>query len=148
MPQDDDTSLPLPPFRPSDGRPLVYVINSNEEFLELIGDLLSDSRAEVVLEQMRPNLEITLDNLRSAHPDLVILDIISHQQDGPILLGRIAEDEKLRNLPVMLASTNPRVAEQLANTYANIVRDILPKPFDLEDFFAKLNHLVVGINAR
>lgn len=148
MPPDDDTALPLPPFRPNDGRPLVYVINSNEEFLEIIAELLSDSRAEVVLEQMRPNIEVSLDNLRSAHPDLLILDIIAHQKDGPILLARIAEDEELHNLPVMLASTNLRIAEELANTYPNVVRDILPKPFDLEDFFAKLNHLVVGINAR
>lgn len=148
MSQDDDNTLPLPPVQPDDGRPLVYVINSNPEFLEMIAELLSDSRAEVVLEQMRPNVEVTLENLRSARPDLVILDIIAHQKDGPLLLERIAEDPKLQRLPVMLASTNPRVAEQLANTYPNVVRDILPKPFDLEDFFAKLNQLVVGINAR
>lgn len=148
MSQDDDNTLPLPPFHPDDGRPLVYVINSNQEFLEMIAELLSDSRAEVVLEQMRPNLEVTLNNLRSARPDLVILDIIAHQKDGPLLLGRIADDPGLSHLPVMLASTNPRVAEELANTYPNVVRDILPKPFDLDDFFATLNRLVVGINAR
>ena len=148
MSHDDDNTLPLPPFHPDDGRPLVYVVNSNEEFLEMIADLLSDSRAEVVLEQMRPNVEVTLENLRSAHPDLLILDIVSHQKDGPILLARIAADAELQHLPVMLASTNPRVAEQLAGTYANVVRDVLPKPFDLDDFFAKLNQLVVGINAR
>ena len=150
MSQDDDTTLPLPPARPEDGRPLVYIINSNPEFLEMIGDLLADSRAAVMLEQLRPNLEVSLQNLRSAHPDLLILDIVAHEKDGPILLARIAEDEDedLSHLPVMLASTNPRIVEELANRYPNVVRDTLPKPFDLEDFFAKLNRLVVGINAH
>ena len=148
MTQDDGTALPLPPARPDDGRPLVYIINSSPEFLEMIGELLADSRAVVMLEQMRPNVEVSLQNLRSAHPDLLILDIVAHEKDGPILLARIAEDEELRNLPVLLASTNPRVVEQLANRYSNVVRDILPTPFDLDDFFAKLNRLVVGINAH
>ena len=148
MPQDENFTLPLPPTRPDDGRPLVYIINSNPEFLEMIGELLADSRATVMLEQLRPNVEVSVQNLRSAHPDLLILDIVAHEKDGPILLARIAADEELSHLPVMLASTNPRVVEELANTHPNVVRDILPKPFDLEDFFAKLNRLVVGINAH
>ncbi|MFI5274922.1 MAG: two-component system response regulator [Ktedonobacterales bacterium] len=143
-----DATLPLPPSPPADGHPQLYVINADSAFLETIAALLADSRAQVTLEQLRPNVEISLDNLRSAHPDLLILDIVPYQRDAPALLQRIAADAELARLPVMLASTSPGVAERLAETYPAIVRDILPKPFDLDVFFAKLNRLVAGINAH
>ena len=44
----------------------------------------------------------------------------------------------------MLASTNPGIAERIANDHGECVREVLPKPFDLQDFYLKLRQ-VVGI---
>jgi CheY-like chemotaxis protein len=147
MPGDEDT-LPLPPTPAPDGKPHIYVINSDPAFLEMIADLLSDTRAHVTLEAMRPNIEVTLDNLRSARPDLLILDIVPFRNDAEPLLERMEADDELRHLPVMAASTSKKAAEAAANEHASLVRDILPKPFDLEDFYAKLESLVAGIQVR
>lgn len=142
----DDESVPLPPTPAPPGMPHIYVINSDEEFLETIGDLLQDSRVRVTLEQMRPNIEVTLANLRSAQPDLLILDIVPHRHGAQLLLDRMLHDDELRQIPVLAASTNPGLAEQIAATHQPLVRDVLPKPFDFDEFFATLRRLEVPIS--
>lgn len=144
MPHDADHALPLPPLPGPEDRPHIYVINSDSAFLEAIGDLLADTRVHVTLEQLRPNVEVSLENLRAARPDLLILDAVPFHSDAEVLLERLVADAHLGHLPVMLASTSSKLAERLANTYAAVVQDILPKPFDLADFFLKL-HRLVGI---
>ncbi len=138
---DEDDTLPLPPT-PTDDIPHLYVINSNEAFLELIRDVLTDTRLHVTLEQLRPNVEVTLGNLRSAKPDLVLLDFIPFRPDAIQILSALASSEDMRELPVMLVSTTPSQAEQVAAQYPQLVRDILPKPFELDDLFAKLQRLM------
>lgn len=141
---DNSAPLPLPPTSASDDRPCIYVINSDPGFLELIGELIDDARSSVVLEQMRPNIAVTLDNLRRAQPDLLILDVVPYRRDAEMLLQRMAEDAEFHGLPVLLASTSASIAERLADTYSNFVRDVLIKPFDINDFYARLGRLVVG----
>jgi hypothetical protein len=34
------------------------------------------------------------------------------------------------------------LADEIADDHADFVRDVLPKPFDIEDFYLKLHHLV------
>lgn len=141
---DDDNTLPLPPTAAHDSRPHIYVINGDEDFLAMMRDLLTDASVHVSVELMRPNVEVTLANLRSARPDLVIVDVTPYPDSARNLLAALATADDLRHLPVMLASTNPGLAERVADDYSDFVRDVLPKPFDLQDFYLKL-HQLVGI---
>ena len=138
------TPLPLPPAASSatDDVPHVYVVNSEEDFLEMIGELLSDSRVRVTLEQMRPNVAVTVDNLRSARPDLLLLDAVPYRNDADLLLDSLQADKDLSGLPVLLASTLPGFAEQVAARHDDFVREILPKPFDIDDFIGMLSRLL------
>lgn len=129
----------------ADELPLVFVVNSDPAFLEMVGDLLAGTRARVRAEQLNPHIETTLENLRAARPRLLIFDVVPyHLETCQAFLDRLAADLELKELPVMLASTTPDIAERVAQSHADLVRDVLPKPFDLDDFYAKLNKLVVG----
>jgi CheY-like chemotaxis protein len=141
----DDNTLPLPPSPVVSDVPHLYVINSDEGFLDLIRDILADERIHVTVEQMRPNVEVTLGNLRAAQPDLVLIDVVPYQQDAARLLEALAAAIDLQELPVMLASTRPQAAEALAQQYPQLVREVLGKPFEIADFFVKLRHLI-GMN--
>ena len=134
--------LPLPPSAELEGPPHVYVINSDPSFLEMIGELLADTRVRVTLEQMRPNVLVTVDNLRSARPDLLILDVVPYRGDAEQLLDYLRDDDELHELPVLLACTSAGIAERLAERHADLVRDVLPKPFDLDEFFTLLERLL------
>jgi two-component system response regulator len=111
----------------------------------LIRALLEDARVYVTVEQLRPNVEVSLENLRSARPDLLILDVIPYRRDAAVLLEHMERDDHLKRLPVLVASTTASNAEQLAGAHPDIVRDVLPKPFDLDAFYATVSTLVVGI---
>lgn len=142
-----DDALPLPPTPPADGRPHIYVINADPDFLEMVADLLTDTRAQVTLEQQRPNVWVTLENLRSARPNLLILDVVPYRNDARALLETMTADAELAHLPVLTASTSTGAAEQLANAYPDLVREVLPKPFDVGDLLALVSKLIVGIKA-
>jgi DNA-binding response OmpR family regulator len=143
---DPDETLRLPPT-PAADVPHLYVINSNEEFLALIDNVLTDARVRVTLEQLRPNVEVTLANLRSARPDLILLDFIPFRRDAVRLLSALASSEDMPELPVLLVSTNPAHAAGVADQFPQLVRDVLPKPFDLNDLFARL-HALAGVVVR
>ncbi len=134
--------LPLPPSPEPDGPPHVYVINSDPGFLEMISELLADTRVRVTLEQMRPNVLVTVDNLRSAQPNLLILDVVPYRGDAEQLLDHLRDDDDLNELPVLLACTSAGIAERLAERFPDLVRDVLPKPFDLDEFFTRLERLL------
>ncbi|HST87861.1 MAG TPA: hypothetical protein VLJ14_05730 [Ktedonobacterales bacterium] len=134
--------LPLPPSPEPDGPPHVYVINSDPGFLEMISELLADTRVRVTLEQMRPNVLVTVDNLRSAQPNLLILDVVPYRGDAEQLLDHLRDDDELNELPVLLACTSAGIAERLAERFPDLVRDVLPKPFDLDEFFTRLERLL------
>src|SRR5262249_60095530 len=99
----------LPPMPSPDGRPHIYVMNSDSDFLTMINALLEDARVHVTLEQLRPNVEVSLDNLRAARPDLVILDVTPYPRDAIELLEHMQRDYELKRLPVLVASTTPRI---------------------------------------
>jgi DNA-binding response OmpR family regulator len=108
------------------------------------------TRAQVTLEQRRPNVEVTLDNLRSARPDLLILDVVLFRSDAQVLLEAMAADADLAQLPVLTASTSVGAAEHLAKSYPMLVRDVLPKPFDVGGRAARHREQArrVGIQAQ
>ena len=66
-------------------------------------ELLADARVRVTLEQLRPNVAVTADNLRSARPDLLLLDVVPFRNDADLLLDHLEADEDMRGLPVLLA---------------------------------------------
>ncbi|HEV8190703.1 MAG TPA: hypothetical protein VGP82_04355 [Ktedonobacterales bacterium] len=140
------TPLPLPLVALHGRLPLVYAVNSDAEFLQIVADLLADSQVTVALEQMRPDIAATLANLRRAHPSLLLLDVIPFRSEAERLLAAIEADADLRRMAIILASTNPRSGEQVAAAYPQLVRAILPKPFSLDEFYETLSRYVAGIH--
>lgn len=143
----DSRTLPLPPTSAPGERPHVYVINSDAAFLDMIAELLADVRMYVTVEQARPNVEVTLDNLRSARPDLLILDVRPLYSEAENLLDALENAPDLARLPVLAASTNHDLAERAAQAHPGLVRAILPKPFDLDDFYAAVLSLMAVVRA-
>jgi DNA-binding response OmpR family regulator len=117
-------------------------VNSDPDFLEMIAELLADARVRVTLEQLRPNVAVTADNLRSSRPDLLVLDVVPFRNDADLLLDHLEADENMQGLPVLLASTTIGFAEQVAERHADLVRDILAKPFEVDDLLDRLGRLL------
>lgn len=137
MPSD---TTPLPSAPPP--LPHIYVLNADPSFLTLMGDLLQQKGVRVTLEQLQPHVDVTLDHLRAAAADLVLLDAPPTRPEPAQSLAGMAADTELRRLPVVLASTTPTLTSRLAEQYPDLVRATLPKPFELDVLYQTLGRLL------
>ena len=76
-----------------------------------------------------PNGREALDLMRSAHPDVVVLDLMMPVLSGWDVLRERADDDELRKIPVIVVSANrdPEVATAVTSG----ICAFLPKPFDI-----------------
>src|SRR5437867_2235731 len=63
----------------------------------------------------RPDLDVTVEDIRAARPDLVILELRRVDQDQTLLLlDQIRRLEATRATPMLVTSTDPRLLHELA----------------------------------
>lgn len=86
-----------------------------------------------------------LEAMSSANPayDLLILDVMMPDFSGIDVCKAMAQNEKLKNIPVLLASALPITSKELGELMSefnslNVVKGALEKPFVLEDLLAKI----------
>ena len=81
------------------------------------------------------NGQAALDGFKTNKPDLVLLDLTLPDMDGADVLGRIRDDDELRDLPVVAFTAS--TTEDAASCLAVGFDDYVSKPVhDHEAFFA------------
>jgi adenylate cyclase len=79
-----------------------------------------------------------LEALRAAPFDVVLLDVLMPELDGYQTLARIEDDERLRNIPVIMISALEDI-ESVVRCIEMGAADYLPKPFDPVLLRARIN---------
>ena len=77
---------------------------------------------------------------RAAPPDVLLLDLNMPEVDGPAVLEDWKSSADLKDVPVVLVSAGPDLAD-VAQQYG--VRASLAKPFDMDVLRAVIDQLVV-----
>ncbi len=107
------------------GKPRILIVEDDAVTAECLSDLLdSEGYAAQVLPAPR-----TVDALRRAQPDLVLLDLVFPDVSGEELLHALRRDRDLAGVPVVLLSAVPHLAERAAGLP---VQGHVSKPFDLD----------------
>jgi DNA-binding response OmpR family regulator len=86
-----------------------------------------------------------LHTLEQMQPDLLVLDVGLPGMSGLELYDRVHQDERLRNVPVIFETAVSR--EHSAEFRKRGIRDVLQKPFDLNDLIAGMKKLAPPIAA-
>ena len=73
--------------------------------------------------------------------DLVILDIMMPNKNGPEVVKYMKKDERLRNIPILLFSASGPI-NNLADELKEIVDAYLRKPFMRKEFIQTVNKLL------
>ncbi len=107
------------------GQPRILIVEDDDITAECLSDLLS---AEGYATQVLPTPR-TLEALRQAQPDLVLLDLVFPDARGEELLQALRRDRDLAAVPVVLLSAVPHLAERAAGLP---VQGHVSKPFDLD----------------
>ena len=78
--------------------------------------------------------------LETCNPDLVLLDIMMPDMNGWQVLKRLKENEKLKNIPVIIISARKdKTAKKAGNFYAE---DYIEKPFTINDVKESINKIL------
>ena len=78
--------------------------------------------------------------LGSTPPDVLVLDLNMPQMDGAEVLECWTQPRELRDVPVLLVSARPELAQVVERYH---VRASLAKPFDLDVLCAVIEQLLV-----
>jgi chemotaxis family two-component system response regulator Rcp1 len=70
---------------------------------------------------------------KSAHPDIILLDLNLPRMDGRELLAKIKSDSKLRRIPVVILTTS-KAEEDILKSYDLHANCYITKPVDMDRF--------------
>ena len=85
---------------------------------------------------------------KSAHPDVVVLDVMMGGMDGWKVLDELKRDVALASVPVIMLTSSSEQSDILA-CYENGANSFIRKPVDFGEFTEKLHRLQaywLGVN--
>jgi DNA-binding response OmpR family regulator len=85
-----------------------------------------------------------LEKMRANAYDLLILDVMMPDFSGIDVCKAMAKDEKIKNIPILLASALPITSKELTELLDEFralcnIKGAIEKPFILEDLLAAIN---------
>ncbi len=122
----DSAKLALAESGSSVRQGVVLVVDDVEANRDVLSRQLKRQGYAVVLAE---NGQAALDQLRTSHIDLVLLDIMMPEMDGYEALQRLKADPALRHIPVIMISALSEL-DAVVRCIELGAEDYLPKPFN------------------
>lgn len=116
----------------------ILLIDDDPQFLETMQFVLEMEDYRVT---SMPGLEDVESLARSIIPDLILVDYCLKGTDGGKVCRELRENEPTADLPIVLLSAYPQTQLPLNNIPFTV---FIPKPFDLWEFLARLEELIVA----
>ena len=118
----------------------ILVIDDDEKLSGLIKDFLEPHKYHVTCFS---HPEKALSKLKSAKPDLIILDIMLPDMDGFQCLRKIRETSQI---PVIMLTARGEVSDRVVGLELG-ADDYLPKPFDPRELLARIQSILRRIRS-
>jgi CheY-like chemotaxis protein len=122
-------------------RKTILIVDDEFGILEVLESILDDAGFKVM---SAVNGQDALARLKKTVPDLVIVDFMMPLLDGAGVIKAMRASEKLRAVPVILASALPeRTISERCTGYQAFLR----KPFKIERLMEEISRLLDGPSA-
>ncbi len=118
-------------------RPLVLIIEDNDDFRYYLRDNLKQHYRVIEAADGKEGWQKAL----SAHPELIVSDIMMPHMDGIQLSLKLKADKRTSHIPIILLTASTREEEQI-NGLSSGANDYLTKPFSFEILTIKINNLL------
>jgi two-component system, cell cycle response regulator len=119
----------------------ILVADDDQSLVKTLTWILKEQNYEVVVA---PGGEGLLTLVEEERPNLLLLDIMMPKVDGLQLLERLKQDERFRDLPVLMVSSMPP-EEATVKSLGLGAADFIAKPFRVKELLARVEaHLRVG----
>ena len=118
----------------------VLVVDDAPELRALFRDVLEGEGFRVSLAAAAPDLATIV----GLGPDLLILDLLLGDDEDAAweLLRRLRGDPRLAAVPVLVCSAATRLLRRLEPELRSLGAELVPKPFDLDDFLGAVARCV------
>jgi CheY-like chemotaxis protein len=114
----------------------ILVVDDEVELVELVKLRLEANGYEVVMANS--GLE-GLSKASSESPNLIVLDIGMAEMDGYTVLQKLKEDEKTKDIPVIMLTAYAKMQSLFE---MEGISDYIVKPFDPQDFLARVDKVL------
>jgi DNA-binding response OmpR family regulator len=110
----------------------ILIVEDDPDIVEVLQVMLEDSGYQVETSYRGDEVE----SLDENHlPDLIVLDVLIYGKDGRELATKLKSQQYTQHIPILMISAHP-LAEGDARAMG--VEDFLAKPFEMDDFLAKV----------
>jgi len=119
-------------------KPVVMVVDDEQDALDLIERVLSDENVEIV--KVNNATEVGLKVAQLA-PDLILLDFLMPEVNGFEVCKALRANEQTKDIPIMAVTclTKEEDIERIFNVGAD---EYLAKPFKVDDLLEKVRELL------
>jgi CheY-like chemotaxis protein len=118
----------------------IFVVNGSPEFLEVVRELLQDESYNVTTTNFIPQ---TFEQIETARPSLLIVDLIHGEMAGWDLLAVVRHEAATRDIPVILVSTSKSLLEKAEAERVIWGGDrYFLKPFSLDALLQAIQELI------
>lgn len=111
----------------------ILIVDDNELIVEVMSYILINSGYEV---SSLPNGYHVIEEIKSTHPDLLIIDAIMPGMDGRDICKILKLNKATKDLPVIICSSEDNLDAAL--TQVGAPNDVLHKPFDMNALINKV----------
>jgi CheY-like chemotaxis protein len=87
----------------------IFCVNGSPDFLEVVRELLQDESYNVTTTNFVPQ---TFEQIETARPSLLIVDLIHGEMAGWDLLAQVRHEAATRDIPAILVSTSRQLLEK------------------------------------
>ena len=126
-------------FEFEENKPLVLVIDDNEDIRHLLHQLLDSKYNVITASDGKKGLKMAMKYV----PDLIICDIMMPEMDGIECCGALKKEQTTSHIPVMML-TACKMDEQRMESYAQGADAFLPKPFKGEVVLSRCANLIAN----
>lgn len=123
--------------QPDSDKPLLLVIDDNDDMRRMAGELLSDDYAMIFASNGKDGLRLAVKYV----PDLIICDVMMDQMDGLECCRRIKAEVSTSHIPVLLL-TACSMDEQRAQGYESGADGYVAKPFNTAVLKSRCRNLI------
>jgi CheY-like chemotaxis protein len=118
----------------------IFVVNGSVDFLDVVRDLLQDEQYNVTTTNFVPQ---TFEQIETARPSLLIVDLIQGEMAGWDLLAELRQEAATREIPTILVSTSKQLLEKAEKERVIWGGDrYFLKPFSLDALLQAIQELV------
>lgn len=117
---------------------LVYIVEDSLDIIEVERYALEELTYEVESFDCSRAL---FERMRDRKPDMILLDIIVHKENGYDILDRIRASAETRNIPVVMVSACDTELDKTRGLDAG-ADDYIPKPFGVMEFTARIKAIL------